>query len=135
MLTNVLLSDWLDRFPTLKIVSVESGVGWLPFMLEALEYEYREPGLKKKTSPLEVFRRQIYSCCWFENRHIVEDARRLGIDNVMFGTDFPHPTSLYPSGLASIAEAAVRFTPEERVKVFGANAVKVYNLPPADPII
>jgi uncharacterized protein len=131
VLTNILLSGWLDRFPTLKIVSVESGVGWVPFMLEAMEYEYKETGFKYKTTPLEIFRRQIYSCCWFENRYIVEDARRLGVDNVMFETDFPHPTSLYPNSLNQVADAASRFTREERVKIFGANAARVYNLPAA----
>jgi predicted TIM-barrel fold metal-dependent hydrolase len=53
----------------------------------------------------------------------------------MFETDFPHPTSLYPSSLNSVADSAARFTPEERIKVFGANAVKVYNLPDAKAII
>ena len=35
-------SGMLDRFPTLKMVSVESGVGWIPFILEALDYEMSE---------------------------------------------------------------------------------------------
>jgi predicted TIM-barrel fold metal-dependent hydrolase len=131
VLNNIFLSGWLERFPTLKLVSVESGVGWIPFVLEALEYEFKETGLKFKATPQETFRRQVYACSWFESRNIVEDARRLGVDNVLFETDYPHPTSLYPRSLSQVAEAAARFTPEERVKVFGENAVKVYNLPPA----
>jgi predicted TIM-barrel fold metal-dependent hydrolase len=134
VLTNIFLSGWLDRFPTLKLVSVESGVGWLPFMLEALEYELLETGVKLSATPREIFQRQIYGCCWFEKQSIVNDARRLGIDNIMFETDYPHPTCLYPAPLQFLADTAALFTPEERVKVFGANAAHVYNLPAAPPV-
>jgi predicted TIM-barrel fold metal-dependent hydrolase len=131
VLTNIFLSGWLERFPTLKIVSVESGVGWLPFMLEAMEYEMLETGVKFSATPHEIFQRQIYGCSWFEKKGIVHDTRRLGVDNVMFETDYPHPTCLYPDPLQFLADTAAEFTPEERVKVFGGNAARVYNLPPA----
>jgi predicted TIM-barrel fold metal-dependent hydrolase len=131
VLTNFILSGLLDQFPTLKLVSVESGVGWIPFMLEALEYEMAECGVKSSATPREIFQRQIYACSWFERDRIVNDARRIGIGNVMFETDFPHPTCLYPGPLAYLEEAAAEFTIDERAKVFGGNAVKVYNLPPA----
>jgi hypothetical protein len=62
----------------------------------------------------EIFERQIYGCTWFERESIVDDARRLGINNIMFETDFPHPTCLYPGALNYLAEATSRFTPEER---------------------
>ena len=128
-LTNILLSLFLERFPTLKIVSVESGVGWLPFVLEAIEYEMNETGIKYKVPPFEVFRRQIYGCSWFEKRNFVANTRMLGVNNVMFETDFPHPTCLYPDALQYIGAAAGEFTPEERAKVFGGNAARVYNIP------
>jgi predicted TIM-barrel fold metal-dependent hydrolase len=125
---NILLSGWLDRFPTLKLVSVESGVGWIPFMLESLEYFVAEEGIKLATSPREVFRRQIYGCTWFERDNIVNTARWVGIDNILFQTDFPHPVCLYPDPVNFVAEAAEGFTREERVKIYGGNAAKVYNI-------
>jgi predicted TIM-barrel fold metal-dependent hydrolase len=128
-LTNILLSLFLERFPTLKIVSVESGVGWLPFMLEAVEYEMQETGIKYKVPPFEIFKRQIYGCSWFERRNFVANTRALGVNNIMFETDFPHPTCLYPDALNYIAEAAGEFTPEERTQVFGGNAARIYNIP------
>jgi len=129
VLANILLSGFLDRFPTLKIVSVESGVGWIPFFLECLEYQMAECAVKLKSTPKEVFQRQIYACSWFERENIVASARALGVDNVLFETDFPHPTCLYPDALTYIADGAAGFTTEERRKIYGGNAIRVYNLP------
>ena len=47
----------------------------------------------------------------------------------------PHPTCLYPGALNYLAEATSRFTPEERIKVLGANAARLYNLPAAAAVI
>lgn len=129
VIANIIISLFLERFPKLKIVSVESGIGWLPFMLETLEYQMREANIKFTVPPFELFRRQIYACSWFERRNFAASARMLGVDNVMFETDFPHPTCLYPDALGYLAAAAGEFTVDERRKVFGANAARVYHIP------
>jgi predicted TIM-barrel fold metal-dependent hydrolase len=128
VLANILLSGFLENFPTLKIVSVESGIGWVPFLLEALEYQLAEAGKQHRHSPREVFQRQMYACSWFERRSFAQTARTVGIDNVMFETDFPHPTCLYPNGLDYVAGAIADLTVEERRKVFGGTAARIYNL-------
>jgi uncharacterized protein len=128
VLANIFLTQFLDRWPDLKIVSVESGAGWLPFLLEAVEYQMNEAGMKMKNTPREIFQRQIYATSWFERDNLVSSVRALGIDNVMFETDFPHPTCLYPDTLEYVAGAIEAMTPEERGKVFGANAQKLYKL-------
>jgi predicted TIM-barrel fold metal-dependent hydrolase len=129
---NIIISGLLERFPKLKFVSVESGVGWLPFLLEALEYQISESGAnaggRYSMSPLEYFRRNIYSCFWFESEDFAHVARRLGIDNVMFESDFPHPTCLYPDPMASASKALSGFTDEEKVKVLSSNAARCYGL-------
>ena len=66
-LTNLMMSGLLDRFPSLKFVSVESGVGWIPFLIESLDYQFDENGVDDlKMRPSEYFRRQIYGSYWFE---------------------------------------------------------------------
>ena len=42
IIINLCMSDLFDRYPKLKIVSAESGIGWVPFILEALEYQFDE---------------------------------------------------------------------------------------------
>ena len=58
VMANILMSRFLERHPTLKIVSVESGAGWIPYLLEALEYMSNEAGLEYRPSPSEVFKRR-----------------------------------------------------------------------------
>lgn len=128
VMANILCSRFLERHPTLKVVSVESGAGWIPYLIEGLEYMGREAGLDYSPSPIEVFRRQIYACTFFERRNFVETIRQVGVDNVMFETDFPHPACLYPDGLEYMADSIAEMTEEERFKVFSGNAAKVYNI-------
>ena len=48
VVSNLLYSGILERFPQVKIVSVESGIGWIPFLLEALDYEWEETGFEER---------------------------------------------------------------------------------------
>lgn len=129
VLANIIISRFLERWPNLKMVSVESAVGWIPSFLEALEYQMNEMNIKYKVPPFEIFQRQMYACSWFEKRDLVTSARSLGVDNVLFETDFPHPTCLYPDPLTQVTSAAKGFTFDERQKVFGGNAARIYNIP------
>jgi predicted TIM-barrel fold metal-dependent hydrolase len=52
----------------------------------------------------------------------------IGADNILFETDFPHPTCLYPEPLEQVAPAVARMTGEQRAKMFQSNAEKLYNL-------
>jgi uncharacterized protein len=52
----------------------------------------------------------------------------VGEDNVLFETDFPHPTCLYPGPLETMAEKMSTLRPETRRKVMGENAAKLYRL-------
>jgi predicted TIM-barrel fold metal-dependent hydrolase len=70
----------------------------------------------------------MYGCFWFENEDAAGAIRRLGIDNVMFETDFPHPTCLFPDPFGQIAGSLADLTFEERRKVLSLNAAKVYNI-------
>jgi predicted TIM-barrel fold metal-dependent hydrolase len=133
VICNLVTTGLLERFPTLKFVSVESGIGWIPFILEALEYEIYEAGanLDKRLTltPLEYFRRQVFGCFWFEKRGLAEMIRRVGVDNCMFETDFPHPTCLYPNPIGEAARALEGLTAEEVRKVMSGNAAKLYDIP------
>jgi predicted TIM-barrel fold metal-dependent hydrolase len=129
---NLITSGLLERFPKLNFV-LESGIGWIPFVLETLDYSLAESGARRldrlSMSPSEYFRRQIYATFWFEGRDAASSIRRVGIDNVMFETDFPHPICLYPRPLSQVRDCLGDLTPEERRKVLSANAARVYNLP------
>jgi uncharacterized protein len=130
LVANLIISGMCERFPRLKMVSVESGVGWIPFMLEALDYQVDENQAEGLTMrPSEYFRRQMYACFWYEQgTNLVEAIERVGIDNCMFETDFPHPTCLYPEPLRRVTPTLKSADRNFREKVLSTNAAHVYNI-------
>ncbi len=127
-ITNLIFSGLLDRFPSLKFVSVESGVGWIPFLIECAEYQWDEnavTGLALR--PREYFQRQIFASYWFENE-IGSALAKLGDENLMFETDFPHPTCLYPKVREKIHETLGGLEPRVQRKVLFETAARVYGL-------
>jgi predicted TIM-barrel fold metal-dependent hydrolase len=134
VVSNLILSGMFDRHPDLKMVSVESGVGWIPFILEALDYEMAENAPQEFSQlgklPSEYFRSNLFATFWFENnRNKLPDLiEAVGEDNILFETDFPHPTCLYPTPLDSVAAKMATLAPETQRKIMGENARKLYRL-------
>jgi predicted TIM-barrel fold metal-dependent hydrolase len=132
VVVNVICSGMLDRHPGLQVVSVESGGGWIPFILEALDYEMAENAPRQMAElsllPSEYFRRQIHATTWFERRSIASLVDTIGADNLLFETDFPHPTCLHPDPLAIADENLAGLAPESRRKILGDNAARLYRL-------
>jgi predicted TIM-barrel fold metal-dependent hydrolase len=133
---NLILSGLLERYPRLNFVSVESGIGWVPFVLEALEWQFDESmpdereGLTMR--PTEYFRRQIYTSFWFETFGPSQAIERIGEDNVMFETDFPHPTCLYPGAREHVRDVLAGVEDHIRRKVLHDTAQRIYHLPEPD---
>ena len=127
------------NFPNLRFVSVESGVGWLTSLLEAFDWQWQNSGITKEHPeydllPSEYFRRQIYGCFWFEGDG-VRNAAKLFPDNIMFETDYPHPTCMAPGPQTvavrprSYAQHEFGDLPEATLqKIFHDNAALVYGL-------
>lgn len=132
-LGNWMVSGLLDRYPKLKIGLIEAGLGWVPFVLEMLDHQFDEmlPGhasmLAKR--PWEYFRDHFWTTFWFEKIGPKTQLDIVGVDKVLFETDFPHPTSLYPDVQAHLVEALGDQSYEVRKKVLQENAAKLYNLP------
>jgi predicted TIM-barrel fold metal-dependent hydrolase len=129
---NIICSGMLERHPGLQVVSVESGAGWIPFVLEALTYEMAEnaPADFERLSltPLEYFQRQVYATTWFERADLPSLVHRLGEDRIMFETDFPHPTCLYPDPLVNAAANLAELSATAREKILSGNARRLYKL-------
>ncbi len=105
---DIILSGICHRYPELKFVSVESGVGWVPFLLEAMDWQWLNSGCpaehpEMELLPSEYFKRQCYACFWFEEGSAVKAIEQIGSERILYETDFPHPTSMSP-GPASTAD-------------------------------
>ncbi len=133
MINSFLLSGIFDRYPNLKFVSVESGCGWIPFVLEAAEYQWDEmaPNETKQLQrrPMEYFKDHFYATFWFEDLGVKQFVEAIGPNNLFFMTDFPHPTCLYPQSQEYLARVLARLEPAARRRVVQDNAVELYKLP------
>jgi predicted TIM-barrel fold metal-dependent hydrolase len=127
-MVNLLMSPLFKRHPKLKFTSVESGLGWVPFMLENLDYQAKENLPGTTMSVVDTFREHFYVCYWAERAGLVDAVRRIGADNILFETDYPHPTCLYPGPLEYHRSSLEQLSATERGKVFGRNAEHLYNL-------
>ena len=133
-LSDLLVSGVLARFPKIQFVSVESGIGWVPFALEALDYQFlgnrvaeERPDLEML--PSEYFARNVFACYWFEQTAPRRLIDKVGIDNILFETDFPHPTSLYGEEVHDrIRTGLDDCEPEVRRKILWENAQKLYKV-------
>lgn len=137
-IVDLCLSGLLDRFPQLNFVSVESGFGYVPYLLETMDWQWLNTGAARsypdRMLPSEYFRRQVYATFWFEKHALnamVEDLQ----DNVMFESDYPHPTCLAP-GPASYTDSA-RHVIEQNLselpepvlrKLLYENAARIYGI-------
>jgi predicted TIM-barrel fold metal-dependent hydrolase len=137
-ITALLTSDLCVRFPTVKFVSVESGFGYIPYLLEGLDWQWQNYGAfdacPGRPLPSELFRRQCYGTFWFERGTLALLAQYP--ENFMFETDFPHPISVSP-GAASYAHVPSAHVQANVLDVLPAdlarqvlhdNAARVYRL-------
>lgn len=133
---ELILCGVCNRFPNLNFVSAESGFGYIPYLLEAMDWQWvNSGGLKRFPGvelPSEIFRRQVYGSFWFEKKSLplLPDLA----DNFFFQTDYPHPTCIAPNPFndkkpRDIIEQNLVDLPEDVVrKVLWENAARVYHL-------
>lgn len=129
---NMIYSGVPERFPDVKFVSVESGVGWLPFFLEVLDHQMHETAPNELAElsmlPSDYFRRQFYGCFWFERSTVRPTLEYVGAQSLMFETDFPHPTCLYPRDDHDLAKALEGIPHDDVERIMSLNAAELYRI-------
>ena len=135
---DIVMSGILPRNPKLRMVSVESGIGWLPFVREALDhgFDYANCSQEKPEftkHPSDYMREQIWSCTFFEEfstNHLLDE---IGTDRVLFETDYPHPICLYGTEVREKIDAAFgELDPNTRERVLFGNAADLYGVEKPD---
>lgn len=118
-----------ERFPHLKFVTVEAGIGWLGWTLWTMDEGYKKHHFwvapKLPMLPSDYFRRQGYAS--FQDDPIGLETRNwVGVDNLLWGDDYPHHEGTWPRSQEVIDRTMADLTTEERKKVLGLNAAKLY---------
>jgi predicted TIM-barrel fold metal-dependent hydrolase len=131
-MTELLLSPVFHNFPDVKMALSEGGIGWMPYILERLDYVWTRHrwynDVNREIKPSEIFKDHLYGC------YISDDAgifsrHRIGVDNIMFESDYPHSDSQWPHTRKILAETLVDVPDDEARKMVEENARKLYNFP------
>ncbi len=127
-----------ERFPKLKASVTETGQGWLlPPLLRMLDHHYNDTVFTAKLgdfrshlsmSPADYFRRNCAIGASCMPREDAEIRHEMGMDQLMWGTDFPHPEGTWPNTATKMLDT-FRGLPEEDVAaMLGGNAIDFYGL-------
>jgi predicted TIM-barrel fold metal-dependent hydrolase len=133
IIPQLIFSGVTERFPRLKCVFAEAGIGGLNYVLAACDHEWECRHLWTEgiaTRPSETVRRQMYVNFWFESEGI-KLRHHIGIENIMWESDFPHVASFYPRSWESVERVLEGVPPDDRRKVLYENALRVYQIAPA----
>lgn len=135
-LVNLCASGVAERRPTLRFGTIEAGIGWLPWLMEAMDEAYRKHHMwvrpKLELLPSEYFRRQGFAS-FQEDRpglDLVRDHRL--IDNVLWANDFPHHEGSWPYSAEAIERTMAHLTDAERARILGLNAAELFRFPVPD---
>ena len=128
----------LERHPKLKMVMAEAGTGWLPWLVQELDYRYwrlweakefwaDKGGKELETKPSELFKRQIYAT-FQEDYAAMALIPFFGEGHLLWASDYPHPDSVWPNSRAAIDRQMSGLSPDMRQKLTYDNAAKLYGL-------
>src|SRR5262250_817841 len=128
----------LERHPGLRMVMAEAGTGWLPWLVQELDYRHwrlweakefwaDKGGSALVTKPSELFKRQIYAT--FQEDHVAMSLIPFfGDGHLLWASDYPHPDSVWPNSRAAIERQMKNLSPEMRQRLTRDNAAKLYGL-------
>ncbi|MCU1346722.1 MAG: amidohydrolase [Acidimicrobiia bacterium] len=125
-------STIFDRFPNLKFALSEGGIGWMPYILERVDYVWERhrlyTGMENSQKPSEIFRKHIFGC-FISDEAGVANVALIGEDNVMFESDYPHSDSNWPHARKMLEETLAHTPDDVARKIAEDNARKLFNFP------
>ena len=135
-ISQLIIAGVFDRFPKLQIYWAENNVGWLPYFCEQIDHEYttnrfwaeRQLGLPRlKRLPSEYLKENAH---WgfFEDRVGIKLRHEIGVDRIMWSTDFPHIVTRWPNSLKTLESQMTNVPEDERRKMVADNAIKFFHL-------
>lgn len=128
-LSAIIFSGALERYPGLKFILGECGAAWLPYALSRMDEEWEDQfrHLELKMQPSDYWRRQGYTTFQHEP-NVARFVDLIGADNLMWGSDYPHPDGVWPDSQAIIEEDLGSLPADVRRKITRDNAGKLYKL-------
>ena len=137
-LAQMIYSGVFERYPKLQVGSIEMELSWAPHFLDRLDYNFKQRArdLFKKgywdrytgdMLPSDYFHRNVF-LGFQEDALGVKERHIIGVDNLQWGSDYPHPESTFPRTRQILNEILADCTEAEKAKIAGGNAARIYHL-------
>src|SRR5919198_1239214 len=130
-LAHMILSGVFERYPRLRVGSVEHELGWVPFFLDRLDYTYTQRARRpwwhrfKEGLPSDFFRRNVF-LSFQEDALGMRDRELIGIDQMMWGSDYPHTESTFPQSQKLLDRVFAGVPEDERRRITCDNVARLY---------
>ena len=133
-LADLIFDGIFERYPKLKVGSVEFELSWAAHFIDRLDYTYTQRAIrphwikfKNDMLPSDFFHRNVFVS--FQDDGLGIRLRdMIGIDTLMWGSDYPHIESTFPKSLEVLEEILSDCTGEEKAKIAGRNVAKLYHI-------
>jgi predicted TIM-barrel fold metal-dependent hydrolase len=134
-LTFLIWGGVFERFPGLKVAITEGTSIWVPEFLQLMDFRYSENHFTAKLGdyrshlsmkPSDYFRRSVFLGASCMPRREVEQRHAIGLGNLMWGSDFPHPEGTWPETRSQMVESFRGVPDAELEALLGGNAARVY---------
>ena len=127
------LSGLLERWPELRVVFVEAGIGWIPYFLERLDNMAEMHGWDTFPAKAITEKPSFYwhrnMAATFEIDHVgMRLVDLIGYENLMWATDYPHPDSTWPNSQQVLREHFAHLAPEQVDAIAFGNVSRIYKL-------
>jgi predicted TIM-barrel fold metal-dependent hydrolase len=130
----MIFSGVFERYPKLQVGSIEMELSWVPHFMDRMDYAYtqRPHGdrwytFKEDALPSDYFHHNVF--LGFQEDAVGIRLRDIiGVDNLQWGSDYPHMESTFPRSREILDELLADCSEEEKVKIVGGNTARVYGL-------
>ena len=128
---NLIFTGTFERFPELHIACIETGVGWLPHFIEQIDDRYwrnRSWGDIPISEPPSYYWHRNMSATFITDRAGIAVRHAVGIDNMMWSSDYPHHGNDWPYSRKTIEDMMGHIPRGERQRIVGGNATRIFGL-------
>jgi len=137
-LSWLILTGVLDRFPSLRVVMVDTGAGWLPTFGELLDWDFRYAQFlafaKLRYRPSDYIKLQVKATIRSERR-AVEARRDVGTGAIMWSSGYPQSSSSWPNSPRALDALFSGVPPEDRAAMQGGNCASLYRIATVEPAL
>jgi predicted TIM-barrel fold metal-dependent hydrolase len=130
LVSNLIVSRVLERFPNLNLVFADTSLGWISFALEATDYEFDQFGVSSQIpyqlKPSEAFRRQCYVVGWYDQAGLRRACEYPGADNILLAAKLPMADSNWPNSMIDVRARLSGLSEQTQSQLLWRNAAALY---------